>query len=348
MNKLLKDAIADAKAVRETALANAKATLEEAFAPKLQSMLSHKIKEELDEMPPAEDELEVDPSMEGDMEEAARMRSLAGIVGEGDDSDEDDMGAADEVPPAPAPEAPPADAPPAEGEEMPPPPPPAEGEEDMGGEDEFAGEEGEEVSDEELAELLRELEGEDEEMMDEPGLEDPTAELAESADEDADDAPGAEEEEEVSLDEIISALKEEDDADADDKEDKMEEAKVAKAELQEAYGVIKFLRSKLNEVNLLNAKLLFVSKLFKKGELNEAQKVRIIETFDRAKTVREAKLIYTTLVESVRTKKTVVKPVIKKKMNEGLASAPQKKTVIIAESNTQFNRFKELMNFNKH
>ena len=48
MNKLLKDAIADAKAVRETALANAKVALEEAFAPKLQSMLSHKIKEEME------------------------------------------------------------------------------------------------------------------------------------------------------------------------------------------------------------------------------------------------------------------------------------------------------------
>ena len=47
MNKLLKDAIADAKAVRETALANTKAALEEAFAPKLQSMLSHKIAEEM-------------------------------------------------------------------------------------------------------------------------------------------------------------------------------------------------------------------------------------------------------------------------------------------------------------
>ena len=46
---LLKEAIADAKAVKETALANAKMALEEAFTPKLQSMLSHKIAEELDE-----------------------------------------------------------------------------------------------------------------------------------------------------------------------------------------------------------------------------------------------------------------------------------------------------------
>merc|ERR1712100_775221 len=46
MNKLLKEAIADAKAVRETALANAKLALEEAFTPRLQSMLSAKLSEE--------------------------------------------------------------------------------------------------------------------------------------------------------------------------------------------------------------------------------------------------------------------------------------------------------------
>ena len=46
MDDLLKEAIADAKAVRETALANAKIALEEAFTPKLQSMLSKKIQQE--------------------------------------------------------------------------------------------------------------------------------------------------------------------------------------------------------------------------------------------------------------------------------------------------------------
>lgn len=342
MNKLLKDAIADAKAVRETALANAKATLEEAFAPKLQSMLSHKIKEELDELP-TEEEPEMEPTAkDGDMEEAARMRSLAGIAEVGD---EDDMEGDEAPPPAPeeSPEdAPVGDVPPAEGE--------AEmqysdddGDEDLGG-DEPDGDEGEEVSDEELAELLRELEGSEDE--DEDKMEEPLSEAPEAAK--GEDEPEADEEE-VDLDEIIQALKEEDEEDEDDEDEKANGAAVvqAKAELQEAYSVIKFLRSKLNEVNLLNAKLLFVSKLFKRSELTEAQKVRIIETFDRVKTVREAKLVYTTLVESVRTKSTA-KPPIKKKMTEGLASAAQKKTEVIQESNSQFDRFKTLMNFNKH
>ena len=65
MNKLLKEAIADAKAVRETALANAKIALEEAFTPRIQSMLSAKLAEE-DEMD-MEEEMEAEelPTDEG-------------------------------------------------------------------------------------------------------------------------------------------------------------------------------------------------------------------------------------------------------------------------------------------
>ena len=48
-NSLLRDAIADAKSVRETALANAKAALEEAFTPHLTSMLSTRLRNEAEE-----------------------------------------------------------------------------------------------------------------------------------------------------------------------------------------------------------------------------------------------------------------------------------------------------------
>ena len=47
-SKLLKEAIADAKAVRETAIANAKIALEEAFTPRLQSILSKKLQAEME------------------------------------------------------------------------------------------------------------------------------------------------------------------------------------------------------------------------------------------------------------------------------------------------------------
>ena len=62
MSKLLKEAIADAKAVRETALANARLALEEAFAPRLQSMLTKKLKEE--ELDGEESEVEVSDEVE--------------------------------------------------------------------------------------------------------------------------------------------------------------------------------------------------------------------------------------------------------------------------------------------
>ena len=66
MDDLLKEAIADAKAVRETALENAKMALEEAFTPRLQNMLSQKIQNEIED----EDDMEERDMDEEDMEEA--------------------------------------------------------------------------------------------------------------------------------------------------------------------------------------------------------------------------------------------------------------------------------------
>ena len=331
MNKLLKDAIADAKAVRETALANAKAALEEAFAPKLQSMLSHKIKEEMEEKPESEES-------EEETMEVANMQKLAGITSETEDPEEKtmdeeemEMDAEEEMEEEPA-------------------------EEEMSSEEEMEEPSEEEVSDEDLEEILRELEGEEseeesegkmtmeaEETEKEEEMEEGKKKKMMETEEESEKSEKAMDEE-IDINEIIAALREEEEG---EKEEKEEEGKMesVQAELNEAYGVIKFLRSKLNEVNLLNAKLLFVNKLFRKGELTESQKVKIIETFDRAKNVREAKLIYATLSESVsKTAKVAPK---KKVMSEGLASAPQKKTQIISESNDVYNRFKTLVNFNR-
>ncbi|NBU81292.1 MAG: hypothetical protein EBS55_06560, partial [Flavobacteriaceae bacterium] len=157
--------------------------------------------------------------------------------------------------------------------------------------------------------------------------------------EESEDPEQKEMDEEIDLNELIQALKEEEgeEESKEEEEESMEEAKMKKkakmmeTELTEAYDVIKFLRTKLNEVNLLNAKLLFVNKLFRKGSLTESQKVKIIETFDRAKSVRETKLIYSTLVESLNTKVSSEKSSKAKKITEGLASAPQKKTRILTE-----------------
>ena len=150
--------------------------------------------------------------------------------------------------------------------------------------------------------------------------------------------------EEVDLEEIIRALREEDE---EGEGEDTERAEKAEEELEEAYKVIRFLRGKLNEINLLNAKLLYVNKLIKKEGLTESQKVKIIETFDRAKNVREAKLIYTTLAESVNKKSAVKTSTTKTKMVEGFASKGQKPTTKILSENKIYNRFTELVKFNR-
>ena len=83
---ILKEAIADAKAVREVALANAKSALEEAFTPKLQNMLSARLSEELDETYYDEDEKDMDEMMSYDEDEKVMDEGM-GMY----DEDEKDM-----------------------------------------------------------------------------------------------------------------------------------------------------------------------------------------------------------------------------------------------------------------
>lgn len=341
MNKLLKDAIADAKAVRETALANAKLALEEAFAPKLQNMVSAKIREEMDE----EEPMEAENEMMAGQDEETRMKELAGISEEGDEDYSEEGGEEDFG-----------------GEEG--------GEEDFGGEEDYSDEGGEEdfsdeggeedfsdEGDEDLEEILRELDAEEsseeEEMMEGEGEEE-EMDLDEIInalrEEEGEEEDKEEMDEEIDLNELLNSLNEEE-GEEEEKEEKeeMEEGKMKmkskmkkmEEELNEAYSAVKFLRTKLSEVNLLNAKLLYVNKLFR-NNLTETQKVKIIETFDRAKTVREAKLVFATLSESIKANVST-KTNNKKSVMEGYASKPTKKTnTVLTEGNDIANRFKKL------
>jgi len=93
----------------------------------------------------------------------------------------------------------------------------------------------------------------------------------------------------------------------EDDEKKVEEAKKdakkAKEDLEEAIKVIKFLKKELNEVNLLNAKNTYVNKIFKAKFLSESQKVSVLKTMDKATNVKEAKVIYESLVSTLSTSK---------------------------------------------
>ena len=111
-------------------------------------------------------------------------------------------------------------------------------------------------------------------------------------------------------------------------------------ELAEALETIETLRADLNETNLLNAKLLYVNKVFKANNLTEAQKANVIASFDKAETVKEVKLVFETISESVATKKEVVKE------SRGFASAAagvaQAKPEVISEANDVVRRMQKL------
>jgi hypothetical protein len=111
-------------------------------------------------------------------------------------------------------------------------------------------------------------------------------------------------------------------------------------ELEEAMNTIATLRSELNEVNLLNAKLLYVNKLFKAKNLNESQKVKVINAFDRAETVREAKNVFDTLNESLNTEKA--KSQIKESLSFASKSAGVSDRQPIMEGNDFMLRMQKL------
>ena len=238
--------------------------------------------------------------------------------------------------------------------------------------------ENEEVDETSLDEILKELEdglnevGGMEDMGSMGSEEDTSPEISET-----------ESEEIINLDELLSetdddeeifeegiedlkkyqakkAGKSEDDESEDEEDEKKETVKEnisLKKELAEYRSAVVYLRDRINEVNLLNAKLLYTNKLFKQASLNNEQKLKVIESFDLTKSVREAKLVYATLAESFNFggKKTVVATPTNKKVvsqtvrsiTEGLASKPvastrPTKAAVLTEGAEMANRFKKL------
>lgn len=214
-NNLLAEAIVDAKTVRDTALKQAQTVLEEAFAPRIQSMLSAKLQEEMDS---------------------------------------------------------------------------------------FENEEEDPLDDLDLEEILSEI---DSEMEEEP----------------------------------IEEAKEED-----------SETEKVKEQLQEALGVIKSLRKELHETNLLSAKLLYLSKILSTRTLNESQKVKMVKTFDKAESVKEAKLIYESLQEnfsSTKPEKTHLKEHLSF-ASKSTGVPPKNIKQQIIEGDPIVERMKILANISKH
>ena len=365
MDDLLKEAIADAKAVRETALENAKIALEEAFTPRLQSMLSKKIQSEIEAEGAHEDDEDVEEARHDDEEVDEKMRLKADDEDPTDDASEgaheDDEDVEERM----------------HGEE-----------EDDDVEERMHDEEDDEKKDEAMHD-----EEEDDDVDEELDLESVLKELEASIEEDEDVEEGArmedeededkvdendvsseigaadnklnkkaidstdigkankakfeskeQVEEEIDLDEVLKALTEEDEEEA---VEEVNEVSKLQAELDEHRDVVKYLRGKLNEVNLLNAKLLFTNKLFRGFGLSNDQKMKVVETFDRATNLREVKLVYSTLVESFKTNQPEKIKESKGSASKPVASTKSEKQEILSEGSELRDRFKKLAGITK-
>ena len=348
MDKLLKEAIADAKSVRETALANAKIALEEAFTPHLKSMLSKKLQAEME----GEDEESHDEGYHGEEEEEKVDEEMdsSGIGAADNKEPEEEAGDTSDIGQGPESEG---------GDEEggnedenmedAPDQPMGEGY-GMEDKDEEAPAEGmHDEEDEDLEEVLRQLEAEmadeDEEEAPAEGMHDEEEVEEAMEDEDEDKVEEGEhmedEDEEIDLDEIIKALTEEEGMEDED-EEVAEEMEDEDSELEEYKKTVLYLKNKLSEVNLLNAKLLYTNKLFRSRNISEAQKMKVIEQFDRTTSVREVKLVYSTFAESIK-RKPVNESRRVSKASKPVASTKSKKPII--GENTDFkSRMKKLAN----
>jgi len=414
---LLKEAIADAKAVKETAIANAKAALEESFTPHLKSMLSAKLEEmdkDEDDVKESEEIQETDAVDEGydkddkevkeseEVEEAKKEEieeelDLDEMLAELDlsekkeeegkdkmeeseelDEAKEELDESEEIEESEEVE---------EAEE-----PVAEADEDEAEDEEGEAEEGEEeeidledMSSDDLKGFIEdvikdmveagELEGDldaegDEEIgddLDMPMMEE-TEEVEEGKAEDKEEMKESEETlEEGIMDKITAIFDKVTGIDkfsaCQSKDWEGEECAKLKQEIGYAAGVksgfakgsdavledevttalaeVEELKKELNEVNLLNAKLLYTNKIFRDKNLTEDKKVKVLKAFDKASTVKEAKVIFETLNEGLISKAKSPVNEVKGSASKVMGTAPTTKKPIV-ESNEMVNRFKKL------
>ena len=347
-NDLLKEAIADAERVRETAIANAKIQLEESIAPAIKQEITKALNEAHDPHKAADAHgyAEVGESVE---QEGEAVEEIANDATSG-------IAASDNKEPSPASSK-------SSGVG-------ANGKQEGGAgekpelmpEEEQVDEDAEEVNEGilDLEAIIRELQAEVEELAggaldeedDELDMDMDDEDEDEEMDMDMDDDEPKmdmddeeDKEDDLDIEEILREIEAELSEEEDVQEAQMaEENARLQSELSQYREAVEILRGKLNEVNLLNAKLLFTNKLFKNRELTKEQKVHVVETFDLATTLREVKLLYATLSEATIPGKTAKKQVSTQQVvTESIASgvvgstAP-KKEVITEDTGADFRR----------
>ena len=333
---LLKQAIAEAKTIREAAIANAKEALEETLTPHLKDMLAAKL-QEMDEKEDEEvmdeniyeveeEEVEAEEGEEGAEEEAGEegeeeeleiedmsVEDLKDLIRdivaqETGQGEEDEMGAGEEGP---------------------------EGQDDM-----VSMDDSEEIDINELLAELEEMDEAKDDMEEGSGYEKPKEEpgvghgFTKSVKRQPSNSnsgnryepgkgsnPGRET---FSNPAVHGKLKE------------------TQEDLNEALKAVKILRNQLQEVNLLNAKLLYVNKVFKSNNLSEGQKVNVIAAFDKAETVKEVKLVFETVSKNVVAKPAAIKEhrsFASKATGNAQTTAPKE---ILSEVSEQVQRWQKL------
>lgn len=322
---MYQQAILDAKALRASAMANAKAALQEAFEPKIQEMVRLQLSEELEgseeELEETKEEMEEGAGASGDYleggieenEEELDESELDEILAElenlsedgEEESEEEELDEADMSYTYDE-----ADIDEAEEEEE-------DAEEIEVSDETEADAEGEEETKEitvslgDLKSVIDAIKGLAPELTsDDLGLD------QEEADEEADEEEEEEElDETISLDEILAELENEGaekhhmaekKTHQKGKEEELDEKKKMEKELEEAKNAIQSLQESMNEINLVNAKLLYMNKIFKAKSLTESQKIKVVKAFDRATSVKEVKNTYEVLKESVGARKTQI------------------------------------------
>ena len=385
--QILKDALVDAKTVRETALAQAKLALEEAFTPQLQSMLAAKLQEMEEEDDVKE---EVTEAADDQMEETLDLEALLAedSVEEAKEEEEAEEEKSEEAP-----------------------------EEEAGEEKEGEEEEDKDITEmtpEEVEEYIRTIAAEEFAKLETEQGEEVPGEEGEEINLDAELGADAADEEEINLEEMIDEEEtvneeeiDENDINIDEllaefglsEEEEINESEVNEADIdvnalmnalagaggvmgvgaglsmifdkaiagklgpaakaaaekiagknpdrikmEEALETVEQLRATLQEVNLLNAKLLYMNKVFKGTNLTESQKVDVVKTFDKAESAKEAKLVYESLITSF-TKKAETKSAIKESVGfaskaVGMISGNSNAKVI--ETDAQFDRWNKL------
>ena len=377
---VLKQAIADAKTVKETAIVNAKAALEETFAPYLREKLAAKLAEmdsmdeEMDETEGMEENKALDASKEqtGYKELAKTQAMEADHYHTMEEEMEEGSGYTEKAKT-----------------------------QAMKADHYHTMEEESKSMDEELEELLRELdmeEGEEpmEEVINDPKGPGAHGNIAPGGTNDTDlmeakEAEGEEEDEEINIEdmseedlksfiedvikdmveageleaghegmegeegeegelaELLKDMEEGTDYTEKSKTKAMEEEmSKMKKDLDEAYEALIQVRNDLNEVNLLNSKLLYTNKIFKAKNLTDSQKVKVLEAFDKATSKKEAKLVYETVIGNLNTTtKSSVTESVKGMASKVIAGDASRAKQPIIEVNSAFARMQKLAGITK-